>query len=72
MGEYSCKCLKYNQKDHEEANLENNNNYINTYSYRNEKTINNTLDMSNSYSDTNDRSFFNGIQKIGERTINPF
>jgi len=72
MGEYSCKCLKYNPKDHQEANLENNNNYINTYSYRNEKTINNTLDMSNSYSDTNDRTFFNGIQKIGEITKNPF
>ena len=70
MGEHSCKCLRYNPKDKEEANLENN--YINTYSFRNEKTINNTLDISNCNSDTNDRSFFNGIQKIGQITKNPF
>ncbi len=72
MGEHSCKCLKYNPKDKEEANFENNNNYINTYSFRNEKMINNTLDISYCNSDTNDRSFFNGIQKIGEITKNPF
>ena len=70
MGEHSCKCLRYNPKDKEEANLENN--YINTYSFRNEKTINNTLDISICNSDTNDRSFFNGIQKIGQITKNPF
>ena len=74
MGEYSCKCLRYNDKDKNEANFEENNNaYINTNSYRNEKTNRNynTLDISYCGSET-DKSFYYGIQKIGEITNNSF